>query len=259
MASAATVQALVNYYQSLLIIQYNAQPLASAEIGMVATQFSANGVALDVQNAYNLTGNNTAVGAQLDVLGKYAGVDRFYSQLILSNYSAMVPYVSVGSLPTSPPEFGLVTYSNYASPSYNGTLYYGEIVAINNQLNDASFLQLILLAIANNNSNASDYSIDATLYKYFGLALRAEDPGSMFMVFFASTSLTTLVQAVLAKKLLPKPIAVGGLLVSNVNSTMFAFYCYGTAQSPFGAGFSTYSNYATLAGQFLAYQQITGV
>lgn len=45
---------------------------------------------LAVQNGFNLTGSNTAIGAQLDILGKYAGVSRNYGTTNLDDESFLL-------------------------------------------------------------------------------------------------------------------------------------------------------------------------
>ena len=69
-----TTQQLINYYANLLILQYLGQPNAYATIQATAALFIMNQLPIAVQNAFNMDG--TAVGVQLDVLGKYAGVTR---------------------------------------------------------------------------------------------------------------------------------------------------------------------------------------
>lgn len=252
---------LVAYYQSLLIIQYNQQPNAKATIGLLATLALASNIIQQVENAFNITGDNIAVGAQLDIIGKYVGVDRFYSELSLTDYFALVGYSEAGALPSSPPRFGLSTYATFSAGDYNGTLLYGDIIAANNMLTDATFLTLIQFAIILNNSNFSYGTIANLLYEFFGTEIRAESLGNMTIEFFVSAALTPLIQAVIAKGLLPTPIGVGGLVVSNVEGLIFGMRSYSDVArgitSPYAYGFSTYSNYATLTGQTLSYVQIT--
>lgn len=252
------IASLIAYYVALLIFQYNQQPNAMATIELFISELMAEGIIFDVQQAYNLTGE-TAVGVQLDVLGKYAGVDRFYSELVLTNYFAMVTYAQRLALPTSPPAFGFSTYANFNNFSYNGTLQYDDLIAINNKLTDANFLTLIEFAIIRNSSNFSDGSIDNALFDFFGTEIRAEENGTMSMVFFISGALTPLAQAIVSKGLLPKPMAVGAVVVTNIDPDIltFAFADYTGYESPYGYGFSTYANYATVNGQDLTYSQIS--
>jgi hypothetical protein len=69
-----TNQELINYYANLLILEYLGQTNAYATIQALVAPVIMNQLPLAVQNAFNMDG--TAVGVQLDVLGKYAGVTR---------------------------------------------------------------------------------------------------------------------------------------------------------------------------------------
>lgn len=261
----ADITDIIEYYVNLLIVQYAGpnQPKAQATIALLAQELLASGVILDVQNAYNLTGDSPAVGPQLDVLGKYAGVDRFYSELELTNYFGMITCLEVGSPPTSPPVFGLCLAANFNNPSYNGTLACDDIITVNNALTDASFLTLILFAIAVNNSNFSVQSISAILYEFFGTTVRREQGENFSVVYFISAAASNIIQAIIAKNLLPAPMGVGLLIVSNFTIPIFGFTsCSDIAasyESPYSHGLSTCANYATLSGTTLACSQIASV
>lgn len=71
-----TTQEIINYYASLLILQYVGQPKAYATIQTVVTPVVMDQLPTQVMNGYNLNGASPAVGVQLDVLGKYVGVVR---------------------------------------------------------------------------------------------------------------------------------------------------------------------------------------
>lgn len=68
-----TDQELIDYYASLLIIQYIGKPKASAMVKALAETVIMNQLPLAVQNAYSV---DDAIGVQLDVIGKYVGVSR---------------------------------------------------------------------------------------------------------------------------------------------------------------------------------------
>lgn len=67
---------LQQYYANLLIIQYLDKPRAYAMIQSLVRTVIMEALPLQVQDAFNIFGDNTAVGNQLDVLGKYVGVTR---------------------------------------------------------------------------------------------------------------------------------------------------------------------------------------
>lgn len=69
----ATSQEFQNYYADLLILQYKTQPKARATIKALIKELYGSGSPLDLVNGFNL---DTAVGKQLDTLGKYIGLGR---------------------------------------------------------------------------------------------------------------------------------------------------------------------------------------
>lgn len=70
-----------DYYADLLILQYKTQPKARATISALTDKVIANGLILDVINGFNL---ETAVGKQLDILGKYIGLSRNVKEKVSS-------------------------------------------------------------------------------------------------------------------------------------------------------------------------------
>jgi len=68
---------IIAYYANLLILQYRGQPKAYATISALVDPIVMDQLPVAVQNAFNLIdGTGTAIGKQLDTLGKYAGVIR---------------------------------------------------------------------------------------------------------------------------------------------------------------------------------------
>ena len=252
MADAQTVDSLIQYYVSLLIIQYNQKPNARAHIALLVRAWLASGIMLDVMNGYDL---NTAVGKQLDVLGKYAGVTRYWSQINIENYFAFTSYSE--SSPDSLPKFGFCTYDNYSAFSYNGTLTYNSIVTTENALSDNDFRVLIFLAILQNTCACGHGEIDEKLFALFGTSSRMESLGYKNMFYFITTAITPLIQAIMTKKLLPKPMGVLLTYVQQNSGNMFAFTGYDGIQQPNGNGFTDYADYDTTPGQCLTYSQIT--
>lgn len=72
---------ILEYYASLLILQYQDKPRASETIKAVISPLIADFIYSDVRDGFNLTGDAVAVGVQLDTLGKYLGVSRLGNSL----------------------------------------------------------------------------------------------------------------------------------------------------------------------------------
>ncbi len=256
MADASFVQSLIDYYVNLLIIQYNSKPKARAEIALYAKVLLADGIFFDVLNGYNLA---DAEGTQLDVIGIYVGVSRYYRDVSLIDYFSMPSYEDS---PTTPPQYGMETYATFAGDDdLNGTLTYDSIIATNNQLIDPYYRTILQLKIILNNMNYSNKAIDAAMWQFFGTAIRPEDMGDMRMAYFITANPTPVMLAAIYNDMLPSPMAVGVAYVNGVTGPMFAMPSYVdniTLATQYGSGFSTYDNYATLPGQTLEYSQVTG-
>lgn len=77
-----TTADLISYYAGLLIMQYFSKPNAIAMVKAQVTPIIMDQLPVAVQDAFNI---DTAVGVQLDVLGKYAGVIRSGGGITLSD------------------------------------------------------------------------------------------------------------------------------------------------------------------------------
>ena len=62
-----------NYYADLLIIQYRHKPKARATVKLGADLYLADGLVFELNNVLDI---DTAVGAQLDLIGKILGISR---------------------------------------------------------------------------------------------------------------------------------------------------------------------------------------
>lgn len=252
MALPATVQSIINYYVNLLIIQYHDKPKARATIAAFINALIANGIALDVRDGYNL---ETAVGVQLDVIGKYAGIDRFYKAQILDNYFAFTNYDEIS---IDPLKFGFSNYANYGTIVSNGWLTYDNIISSNFKLDDDSYRQLIKLKIIQNNSNHSHKSIDDSMFKFFGYSVVPSSSGDMHMYYFIPVTSSALIQAAADKQVLPRPMGVGAGYVIQ-EEPFFAFADYEKSSfttDPGIEGYSTYLDYDTKEGEMLTYDKI---
>ena len=80
MANEQDIQNIENYYADLLIIQYRNKPKARAVIKLGADIYLADGLLLDMNNILDI---DTAIGAQLDLIGKILGCNRNINGLTL--------------------------------------------------------------------------------------------------------------------------------------------------------------------------------
>lgn len=156
---------LIRYFTNLLILQYKNKPRAKATIEtLTRNAFSDtqnNIFPIEVQNAYNL---DTAVGKQLDVLGKYLGYDRILP-IPIDNTFKFAEYD--GSIN---PEQGYSEYNDnkttypYAEYRYSTyDYYYMDNAPYRKVLKMISYLKGKPLSLGNIN-DALDYAFNGDIY-----------------------------------------------------------------------------------------------
>lgn len=87
----ATIRELADYYVDRLIVQYRDLPKARDTVAIAVKQALADTLPQQLQDAWNV---DTAVGAQLDVIGKYVGVPRNIGIAVLQGYFSLWTYGS---------------------------------------------------------------------------------------------------------------------------------------------------------------------
>ncbi len=85
---------LTDYYAAVLVYEYRALPNATRQMQLYTKQAVGDLLAQSVRDAFNL---DTAIGAQLDVLGKYLGTSRQISAGLVLPYFGCWNYTSTHS------------------------------------------------------------------------------------------------------------------------------------------------------------------
>jgi len=120
-----TTQELAEYYSNLLIMQYHEMARAVATIEAIVTPVFIDQVPIEVQNAFNL---ETAVGVQLDTLGKYVGVTRYGNglsgpiSLVDSDYRVLIKMVLIANMSGS----SLYTIQSLLAAAFPGQIYISD-------------------------------------------------------------------------------------------------------------------------------------
>jgi hypothetical protein len=198
----ADVSSIINYYVDLLIIQYADKPKARATIALYIEELMATGILFDVRDAFNL---ETAIGVQLDIIGKYVDLDRFYSSSDLSgDYFGFADAADIGGTSAN-----IVGFDDAAAPDKTGFfLDASEVISNNMRLNDDAFRTLIKFRIVQNNSDHSVKSITDSIFAFFNTSVLVKDNLDMTMTYFVGDYSNSLIRAALQKKVLPKPMGV---------------------------------------------------
>lgn len=142
---------LIKYFTNLLILQYKNKPRARATIQALTTNTYSDTQGkifpIEVQNSYNL---DTAVGSQLDLLGKYIGYDRVLP-IPIDNTFKYAEYDDSINPNTGYAEYAIdkLTYP-YAEYRYSSYDYYSiSDDTYRNLLKMLSFLKGKSLSLAN--------------------------------------------------------------------------------------------------------------
>lgn len=151
---------LRDYYANLLIVQYNGKPKAKKTIKLFADLLLVNCLALQLRDAFDY---RTAVGAQLDIIGKWVGVSRFYdTELFETNaWFALIDWEEGGDNLQG----GFSTFATFESLD-GGFLPYSTIVPDSNRLSDNDFRWIIGLKIIKNSINHTQGIIDEAIWEY---------------------------------------------------------------------------------------------
>jgi hypothetical protein len=226
--------ALIDYYTNLLIIQYHNKPKARATIEAMITEGMIYDLAILVRDGFNL---ETAVGAQLDIIGKYVGVNRVVTGTAFTrSYYGYAEYGDVTPFAFNPMiVYGAaipdVQFRNYKESSQS--LY---------ALTDEEMRAMIKLAIVRNNSNASVRDIDNLLYALFGSDVYFLDRQNMTIVsYMLGDKYSRVFQIAKSSGLLPNPAGVGTVItvVPDIDH-IFAYSLYGGSKPTFAAGYVDY-------------------
>lgn len=249
----ALIDDLINYYVDLLIIQYNNKPKARATIAALAAELLASAVYFDVENGYSI---ETAVGKQLDVLGKYADIDRFYRGQILEGFFSFITYEEVDDVPEG--RIGFADYSDFETKSGEWLAYY-KIISENLVLPDEDFRILLKLRIIQNNSDHSHKSIDDSIHRFFPGVLIPDSIGSMVMDYFVFENDLPIIDVARKKDVLPRPAGVRLRYFIEKEFPFFGFATYDNLSPAGVAGFADYDDFDSKEGETLRYSKLLEV
>jgi Protein of unknown function (DUF2612) len=185
-----TTQEVIDYYSNLLLSQYNGLPLATGMVQAFVTPIIMNQLPNLILNGFEI---GTAVGPQLDVLGKYVGVTRsglgLNQQPITLDDSDFTTLIMIGIVNNNLPAYTQTVLSDYLegpSSNYVNSLY----------------------------PQAGGYSlfaIDLFLQTFFPGTIFCYDNLNMelnYLVTSAAVATENLFQMIVTQNLLPQPMGV---------------------------------------------------
>lgn len=192
---------LANYYVNLLIIQYHNKPKARATIYFLAGLIYANTALLQIRDGFDL---KTAVGIQLDTVGEWVGITRFYNGQLLF----LQPWFSLINWNGTPDNLqgGFSTYENFDTLE-GGFIDYSTIKPTQNRLADDSYKIMIGLKIIQNNIIHTAKNIDEAIWNYFNGQVYTVWAGKT-LTYYYQPEYREVLQVAYAKNILPHPVGV---------------------------------------------------
>jgi hypothetical protein len=206
---ALTLTQIQDYYQSLLARQYVGLPKASATIRNYVSQANGDNLLSSMIASFDIS---TAIGAQLDIIGKYIGVSRVILGPSEAPYFGFIDSTVATGDPSQNPN-GFMDSETPDSFDYAEFFSYLNELVSEETLSDGNFRLLIVLRMISNYGNGSLAGILNSLYSVMGTLIYPVDNKNLTMTYWISPSIglpnSTLIDN------LPRPM---GIRVSLVNS-----------------------------------------
>lgn len=205
----STIRELADYYVARLASQYRLQTKAPAHVGLFAKQMLADALAMEISPAFNI---DTAAGEQLDIIGKYVGVDRDVQVADTRPYFGFV----TADYPTEPQNPNGFVIAASLTINANGVWYETEFTNQSvSQLSDYQYRQLIKIKIATNSSDNTMASLQALIATFFDGQLQVRDNKDMTMAYFYGLAIQLPLSVL--QTYLPRPMGVGITVDRNIS------------------------------------------
>lgn len=253
-----TYKELIEYYRNLLILQYHdkqkAQETIELLISVLLPENESTGTLLnlDIKDAFNL---DTATGVQLDIIGKYVGVDRFYQG---QEFDDAIYFGMSDQFSTEPTDVTGYSDATDFLTKEGEFLSQNDVISQNNQLNDDDYRFIIKLKIIQNNINHSNQQIDDNLFDLFGTSLYMTDNENMTITYLEDGTLGALLTVIVEKEVLPKPMGVGINAIIPI-TTYFSLTDSNGVTTDDEEGFASASDFLTKDGTFISNSDIINV
>lgn len=198
-----TLETLKNYYSNLLIIQYNGKPKATATIKLLVALLYANMILMQIRDGFDW---RTALEAQLEIIGKWVGVNKFYK----GQFFDFHPWFSLIDWDKEPDNLqgGFSTFETFNTVE-GGFLDYEYILPTQNRLAPDQYRIMIGLKIIKNNIDNKCKTIDDAIWNYFeGKVYTVWDLSNRKLIYYYPSELNIVMEVANDKNVLPCPPTV---------------------------------------------------
>lgn len=196
-------------YEDLLIVQYSGKPKASATVSEIVRRFKNNSDAMaQFEEAFDL---DSAVGAQLDIIGKIVGISR--------NIEGVIPKIFFGfDGNVNARGFSLAPFYTLDQQKYTDT-----------QLSDSDYRFFIRIKIAKNHAKATMADDNGSnlnniiLSMFDGYAYMVDNKDMTVTIYIENSPKSYLLPYAITLDLIPLPQAVDIKYISITAREPFGF------------------------------------
>lgn len=204
----ATIQELTAYYVARMISIYRDKPKASQTVNLFVKQLLADNLISDFNAAFDI---DQAVGAQLDILGKYIGAAR---DVGIEDTRPFFGFVDYNYPAGDQNENGFVLYESLAVNAEGIWYEYNFSNQSTTQLTDFQYRQLMKLKISTNGTENTMDAIQRQIADFFPGQLQVRDNLDMTLTYFFGSSFQLPLSVLEAY--LPRPMGVGVTAVEAI-------------------------------------------
>lgn len=155
---------IIQAYTNLLEIQYNGLPKAVETVKLHCKTLLANMLLWQIRNGFDI---ETAIGYQLDIIGLWEGIDRYFKGGTYENQLWLAYFDwNDNNQPTALQ--GCYKDWNNETTEDGAYLNYTDVISATNRLDDESFRKLLKLKIAKNTLINTNKNIDDVINNIFG-------------------------------------------------------------------------------------------
>lgn len=212
------MEQLYKYFADLVIIQYRNAPDNRAFIKSMVDLIFANNLLMQIKD--NCVDINKSIGAQLDVVGKWLGVNRDYSGVSLwqKKWFSLPLYSTIKDNSYTEYQGGFSNYSNFEENN-GGFLMYSniqDVITSINKMGDNYFRPLCQLKAIKNSINHTCKNIDEAIWQWSnGEIYTTWEIMSVTYNYPARAKL--LMELALSKNLLPAPTGCS-IILKEINN-----------------------------------------
>lgn len=170
-----TTQELIDYYKGLLILQYASQGNAVNTIDLIASAIVQDQIISKVRDGFDV---DTAIGAQLDILGQWRGVKRTLFGTVPADDWSLMEYADADDTFD-----GWMEYADADASVVALWLEYVDVDGLPYDLSDTQYRKLIKFAADLSGWDGTLKGIDDILYKWFTTYVTISDNINMTITY----------------------------------------------------------------------------